>query len=191
MVIVLLTLAYVIVSHKMLGQVQEQGKIARESADAALLNARAVINAERARLAVELKLSPFLGNVTVREDKMIAHINVRCTNIGRTPAWIFGVIADIQLVDIIPDAPFFSLQGEGKPTPQYLPVGDSISEQFSLLCEGAWTLDKDILIHGEAQFRDVYDKEGSSTFGYTLSPDLKNLYRVVDVAAYNRNTYED
>src|ERR1035438_6553917 len=76
-------------------------RAAKKSAAAALLNAQAVINAERARLAVDLELAPLFGNVLFGQGEMVAHFTVKCTNIGKTSAWVYRILADFRSVEII------------------------------------------------------------------------------------------
>ncbi len=172
---------------------KKTASIAKYAADAALLNARAVINSESARLAVELDLSPLLGYAEMKGDKAIAYCVVKCRNVGRTPASVYEVIADFQMLDVIPDTPMFSENAEVNMTPRNLePDGGRFEETFSLLCVGEWSFRKQCLIHGVVKFKDVFDRDGKATFGYILQPDFQTIYRLeADFRAYNRNTYKD
>lgn len=193
--IAFLTLIYVGVSWFTLRKISKQAEIAEKAADAALLNARAVINAERARLAIDVEMSPFLGDLAVRDGEMVANFNLTCINVGKTPAWIYDVVVDLQCLMVIPDYPKFSEAAEVHSKPRTLQPSErdpkGFSQAYSLLCKGEWGFDKQIVICGSVKFRDVFEKNGRSTFGYTIRADGKNVDRIDDLPAYNRNTYED
>jgi hypothetical protein len=166
-------------------------RAAKKSAAAALLNAQAVINAERARLAVDLELAPLFGNVLFGQGEMVAHFTVKCTNIGKTSAWVYRILADFRSVEIIPQKPTPPDAFDIHATPRNLRVDEAFSESFSLRCIEGYDIHKQLLIHGAVEFRDVYEKIGYCNFGYTVSPDGKALYRIDYPFAYNCNTYED
>jgi hypothetical protein len=70
----------------------------QQAADAALLNARAVIGAECARLAIDIELSQLLGNVEFKDSGSVAHFIVTCRNCGKTPAWIYEMLEITRLL---------------------------------------------------------------------------------------------
>jgi hypothetical protein len=160
-----------------------------KAAGAALLNAQAVIGAERARLAIDIELSPHLGNVEFKDSGSVAHFIVTCRNCGKTAAWIYEVLADYKIIERFPPYPAFSNHAERRFTVHYLNSGEPFSDNFSLtgVDEGGSRL----LIQGVVKFRDVYDKKGKSTFGYWVREDGKTIDRIEESVAYNRNTYED
>ena len=75
--------------------------------------------------------------------------------------------------------------------PRYLAAGDEpLVDSYRLDCANEYDPAQYVLIYGVVGFSDVYENDGSCTFGYTIRPDRKNVDRVPDVA-YNRNTYEE
>jgi hypothetical protein len=161
----------------------------QQAADAALLNARAVIGAECARLAIDIELSQLLGNVEFKDSGSVAHFIVTCRNCGKTPAWIYEMLADYKIIEGFSPYPAFSDHAETRFTVHYLDSGNPFSENFSVTSanEGGTRL----LIQGVVRFKDVYDKKGKATFGYWVREDGKTIHRIEESVAYNRNTYED
>jgi hypothetical protein len=75
------TAYYVVVTHRMLGQIASQAETAKDSAKAALLTANVAINAERAWIGV------WFENISNKRDREALY-SINVTNRGRTPARI-------------------------------------------------------------------------------------------------------
>lgn len=100
------TLAYVIVSYYTLRKIAEQAEIAVKSANAALLNAQAVINSERPWLVIKIERGTQLAG---------GPFQFVAVNQGRTPAEIvscrFAFITTATDVDDVPDVPDYGPYG--------------------------------------------------------------------------------
>jgi hypothetical protein len=169
-----------------------QSILLRRSANAALLNARALMNTERARLAVDIELAKHGGMIQGDQDFTV-NFTVRCSNIGRTPAWIHEIMADVRMFYDLPyKQPEFTADRAEHMHPRYLAAGDEpLVDTYSLGCANEYDPAQYVLIYGVVGFSDVYQKDGYCTFSYTIRPDRKGVDRVPDGAGYNRNTYEE
>ncbi len=194
----LLTLALVIVAgfaakaaFASLDQIKKQAKAAEDAAQAALLSAKAIIGAERARLAINVELSQFLGGVEDTDTKSDARFTITCRNCGKTAAWIYETVADYAIIDGLPHHPVFSRASETKFGIHYRDSGESFTEPFALTIPAPYDGSKRRIIQGVVRFNDVYDKKGEATFGYWILEDLTTIHRIEESVTYNRNTYED
>jgi hypothetical protein len=174
-----------------IGLIIWQSTLLRKSANAALLNAKAVIGAERARLAIDIELLQLFGSVGFRDDGTVARFIVQIRNCGKTAAWIYEMVADCKIVERFPPYPAFSDSRETRLAVHYLNPGEPFSDNFSLTGDGTYKDGRRLLIQGVVRFKDVYDKKGEATFGYWVREDGKTIHRVEESVTYNRNTYED
>jgi hypothetical protein len=187
--------------HRQAVQVREQTTIFRESAeaaksaaDAANLNAKTLINIERAWIEVYLKLGP---NPSIVEhsssgapDTTTVSLGFTCTNHGKTPAWItmkqIGMMIlheHIAVPDELPGETEFPLIG-----PELVAAGTDMPHTGHLNCEGRITKGHPALVYGKVSYLDIFRERRTTTFGFWIS-EARKLDRLPFVyPAYNEHT---
>ena len=202
--LVLVGVVGIIVAIRTLGDLHAQTEIASKAASAALLNAQAVINAERAWIVVELHPLAHRdedgqwidegGRRLTTEDivagKHMAY-SLRIKNMGRTPAQIlryqFGYtcLAD-GVKDLPPNSDGDTAQtGEFK---HFLPNGSDPMEILPALDAAIYMRDyrteidelkRTALFHGWVKYRHMFSMdECQSDYCYVYRPSLKTFMRV-------------
>lgn len=84
-----------------LNQIKDQARSGRDAATAALLNAQAVINAERAWILAQLESDTNLPGpicLTNHPPETTAVLKLICRNEGKSPAWIDNVYGRMDVV---------------------------------------------------------------------------------------------
>jgi hypothetical protein len=173
---------------------RRQTKATEDAANAALLNAQALIKAERAWIMVDLEWpnssKPTQTFSNSGEPITSVPFLLRCFNEGKTPCWITGKRVCAQIVDTIP----------GKPEMEKLPAmwtgldPVKVGKEASLL-QGATGLsghlrdDQTLIIWGVVTYRDAFNENLETLWGYYCQPKTggPHLHRIHE-AAYNRNT---
>jgi hypothetical protein len=189
----------IVVAIRTLNVIKRQTDAAESAANAAKLNAEALINAERVWIMIELQPVPGMGGVMDVEEvakhivDVISHttsFNVRliCKNDGRTPAWITEKRACIDVVDSLPDTPNWDAVGIIQTEPEPLAVGE-VGEPTdkSLTCNKARDPGKITVVYGIVRYRDVFAPDRATTFAYTIRVDGR-LERLAGYPEYNKNT---
>ena len=184
------------------GDTQRALTYAKQSADAALLNAQAVMNAERAWVMVDI--SDPVANITVTNatnpDRTMSSVRFSLSyrNEGRTPCWIVEKCIWFKIVDKIPAHPVFE-----EPTARYdslEPLLTTYRPSFivSLTCEGELVVSLSTvpverragsntpIIYGYIKYRDTFSTERETRFGYRTMVD-GTLVRIKSTA-YNNHT---
>jgi hypothetical protein len=187
-----------------------QTSIAQVSAQAALLSAQAVINAERAWVMVDVrfvppfhlaKLSSSDGSVHTR-----AKMEVSIKNCGPTPAWVVEQYICLRVADFVvmskeeyltPKFPHFAEDGP------YAGHGRVSSANYSILplvqgqepvkweadlSDPGWaTEDNGLYVHifGVVRYRDAFSRSRETYFGYSV---WKGELERMPSEAYNKNT---
>ena len=166
---------------------------AKETAEAARLNADAFINSERSWIMVELEPMPGYGERIHRGWTTAAtHVPVRvaCRNEGRSPAWITEKRACLKIVDSIPPEPNLESIADVDPDLDAVAVGKSARAwDVTLSCEGRAGVEDHVtmlLIYGVVKYRDAFSRKHSTTFGYVLGVNDR-LKRITDYPKYNEN----
>lgn len=94
-------------TEKALHWAKESAIAAKTSADAGLLNAKAIINAERAWITASLNWQSTAGRIIQGEDESALNVRFVFENQGRTPAWITSRVYGCIIRDKVPEEPDF------------------------------------------------------------------------------------
>lgn len=192
--LIIVALLGVKVANDSLKEVKRQADSTEKAANAARDNALAVINAERALILPELER---LGGITVNSvergsETFSIFANIICGNHGRTIAWITEVRAGVIVTDEplasspplakadIVDAGVFPVLRNGNRTINHADFKHEgrIESYYGRL----------IILFGSVSYRDIYQKERTSTFGYRLNADRSRLIRLVNYPKWNEST---
>lgn len=173
---------------------KRQTKAAEDAAEAALLNVKALIKSERAWVMVDLewpnssKPTHTVGNSG--EPFTSVPFLLRCFNEGRTPCWITRKRICAQIVDKIPERPELE-----KLPPMWAGVDPvRVGKEASVLngatgLPGHFRDDQTIIIWGVVSYRDAFNENLETLWGYYYQPKSSGpyLHRIPE-AAFNRNT---
>lgn len=167
-----------------------------KSARAALLNAQAVITAERAWIMADLSwygdsLRIFEGTGTfwggpMVETTDIQNIKLTCKNQGKTPAWVDRVHGQVDIVDsgsVMID-PILRKGHHGPMGP--LGAGEEQSRSLELRCEGHRRPGEFLSVYVVIEYRDIFGKKRETHLGYSVSEN--SLDRQNGAPGRNRNT---
>jgi hypothetical protein len=171
--------------------------VAQKGSDAALLNAQAVINAERAWITAELGwyegtpnrvlLGAYKKFGKTQLDSVTANMKITYKNEGRTPAWIDNVYGRMDIVSAASETQEYGKSEFGQFGPVD-PIGAGVekSRSFCLNCEGRVEEGKFLSISVIVAYHDILGQKRETTLGYSL--DLKgNLCRQDGLPWRNRN----
>jgi hypothetical protein len=166
------------------------------AAKAALLNAQAVITAERAWVMADLSYSgeypqvlegegTFYGGPILKTTE-VSNIKLTCRNQGRSPAWIDMVRAQVDIVDSksVSMSPVLREGNRGPMGP--IGAGGEISRSLELRCEGHREQNEFLSIYVLIEYRDIYGEKHETHLGYSVSG--KSLMRQNARPERNRNT---
>lgn len=175
----------------------DAARVAKHSARAAWLNAKAIVNAERPWIVPSLERDVLVPGMRIRDSsgaaKVAAHPDVEfqlvLKNVGRTPAHILSVVAAqafTQRGEDLPDIPKF---GPEPPFNQQriLSPGEPMTlepwafQSRVVLMDGKW--DQVIVeptrwwwFYGRARYKNVLDgREHETRFCYLYIPDLSDF----------------
>jgi len=169
---------------------------AAQSAEAALLNARALINAERAWIMADVNWEPRCMGLMRSESSggrttTNARVNVSFRNKGRTPAWITEIAIKMQVTNAGP-----SQQPDTKGAEMlYGPIPLVPDEEhphvrtFEISADGWPDKGWATLIYGVVKYRDVFAEnrpDRETWFGYRVTSE-RSLERMAH-PEYNKNT---
>lgn len=188
-----------ITAYAVFRQVKESAEAtiaAKNAAEAAQLNAQAVINAERAWIIAELGL--FGETVGVIEGEgyfqseapikctQVMNVKLTCKNEGKTPAWIDHVRAVLEIVDpnSVRVEPETSKWTHGPMPP--IGSGQERSRSLELRCNGHAEDHEFLSISVLVEYRDIFDKKRETWLGYSVSGG--QLVRQNGLPHRNRNT---
>lgn len=210
---VCLTAFYALTSHKTLKALEDQGRHAKEEAEArdtqfaqqlkvsqdaataASLNAQAVINSERAWVFADLL--PTIGHARfLGEGTTSIFARINCKNVGRSPAWIFEVRVRFKFVEAdklsaIP--PLEEAEEIWAGTHPIAPTDEPFSSDCTLAAEGIQGIDSITgewaVIFGVVKYRDIYNESRQTTFGYRMLPGTDTRFtRLINYPKYNEST---
>ena len=176
---------------------------AKRAAEAATLNAQALINSERAWVMVDLERRPpgTGGVLTGRSrsgggpERHFVYLSVRCmcSNQGQTAARVIEKRCAMIVVngdDKLPDSPNLDIEIQD-PIPHYLKAnGDPWNGDWTMETEGTEfpAEGKLFVIYGVVRYRHLFSDEiAQTTFGYSLRFD-GTLRRLIGKSKYNENT---
>jgi len=163
---------------------------AQKSADAALLNARAVINAERAWVLVELEPVPGfsvmkLGEGAEGNPYNTASFRLKYVNEGKTIAWINEILACFQVVKELPEKPDFAALEILNREPKWVKSKGSRYLDETLETKGQVAVGDMSIIWGVIRYRDAFG-EHETIFGFRIP--LDGQFKRLRNPAYNQIT---
>jgi hypothetical protein len=175
-------------------EIGKQTKASKDAASAALLNAQAVITAERAWVMADLDGAPlaifeatgtFWGGPLV-ETTEIQNVKLTCRNQGRSPAWIDRVRAQVDIVDSdsVSIDPILRKGTHGPMVP--LGAGEEESRILKLRCEGRRKPEEFLSIYVLIEYRDIFGEKRETQLGYSVHDNL--IHRQNGLPGRNRNT---
>lgn len=173
---------------------KRQTKATEDAANAALLNAQALIKAERAWIMADLEW-PNSSKPTQTVNNSGEPITsvpflLRCFNEGKTPCWITGKRVCAQIVDTIPEKPEMEKLPAMWTGLDPVKVGKEASFlQGAIGLSGHLRDDQTLIIWGVVTYRDAFNENLETLWGYYCQTKTggPHLHRIGE-AAYNRNT---
>lgn len=188
-VYICLTGALVVIAAFSLRAIWIQAVQTKTAAEAALLNAKALINIERAWMGIYIQLAPRLS-IAEHSASTTVTLEFTCTNHGKTPAWInlaeIGVIIlseRIAVPNSMPETKSFPVIG-----PELVPAGKDMAREGQVVCEGKITRDHPALVYGKVTYFDILHEPRLTTFGFWINED-RTVDRLPFVyPAYNEYT---
>ena len=183
----------ILVARRTLNTIEKQTKATEE-------NVNALINSERAWIMVDIELDPECRGI-VETTKMIGDLlehNTNlpvvciCRNQGKSPAWITNKRIKFEIVDSIPAAPKLESTDLFQTELEPLAAGGDSRTKIDCNCGGRLDLPQIGIIYGVVEYRDIFGRPRSTTFGYvvtmlnTLLP--QRLERISGFHKYNENT---
>lgn len=196
------------------GHTERAAQSAKESSDAALLNAKAIINAERPWLFIEIKTT---AHPPVHPGVVPEHMNfcVNFRNWGKTPAEVVGFDQHLDCTKDtmdLPSPPGYSLEGQVMVHTRMVPPGESWENPgepcfspHTFLVDDQWkdirNSQKRFMYWGRIQYRDLIEESKTihelkkdrpitiheTCFCYFWSPPL-NEFLVAGPVGYNGHT---
>jgi hypothetical protein len=182
-----------------LGFVAFQTLATAKAARAALLNAEALINSERAWIMAELRsygkyseqfeiaegMAEYSGEGLV-ETTSVKHVKLVCKNQGRSPAWIDRVYGQLSIVNSTTVAMDPSKAGNHGPM-QPIGPGGKRSRSLELECRGIRKSGEFLSIYVVIEYRDIFGRERETFLGYSVHDD-GSFGRQFGFPERNRNT---
>jgi hypothetical protein len=182
-----------------LGFVAWQTWSTARAAKAALLNAEALINSERAWIMAELcsygKYSEQFeiaeGTAEYREEGSVETTRVNlvklvCKNQGRSPAWIDAVYGQLSIVNSTTVAMAHPKAGNQGPM-QPIGPGGKRSRGLELVCRGIRKSGEFLSIYVVIEYRDIFDRKRETCLGYSVHEN-GSFGRQFGIPERNRNT---
>ncbi len=164
---------------------------AQKSAEAALLNAQALINAERAWIVVTVENVPgFSGTVITGESgdgtrSTSARFRLKYTNEGRTISWIDEKLVCLRIVneDGLPKQPEFSAVKRLDRGPECLASKGAGYSDETIYADGHEQDGQMSIVLGMFNYRDTFGPH-STVFCFRITPDYK-FERLAGHPSYN------
>jgi hypothetical protein len=169
-----------------------QTNIARDAANAALTNAQAVLNTERAWILTDLEWPNPI--ITYGMEYFTLRCDIVCINAGRTPAWIsekrIGIFKGKEPFPRYP--PLDKTQIVFAGVEPLTVTGKSILKDAEASHPGVLeqhTAEEGalVVIFGSVTYRDIHDLRHTTTFGYKLNAERTRLTRLVGYPEWNKN----
>jgi hypothetical protein len=186
-VMAILTTFYVVISYFGFRAIKRQADIAEKPANA-------VVNAEAAWIMVKITLFSGTGAEAIRENEdagrktTSAFITCHCQNRGNTPGTVIEKRIGLATVTSLPTKPDLSGTIVFQAEPELLAGGQESHRHFDI-GGNPREFGKTTIIYGIVRYRDVFDRDRYTTFGYMLSPDKPpRIERIPNYPQYNENT---
>jgi hypothetical protein len=182
-----------------LGFVAWQTRATASAAKAALLNAQALINSERAWIMADLcsygkdpeifeiveGTADYRGEGSVETTK-VRLVKLTCKNQGRSPAWIDVVYGQVRIVNPTTVATDPLKEGNHGPMEPIGPGGED-SRSLDLECRGTRRGGEFLSIYVVIEYRDIFDRKRETFLGYSVHPN-GSFGRQFGIPKRNRNT---
>jgi hypothetical protein len=173
-------------------------KETKKSSEAALLNARALLNAERAWVMAELDVYGASVAIVETQSRLdgegpfevtrVNHVKLTCKNQGRSPAWIEEVYAQVHIVNATTVETEPELKRKHGPMDPLGPGGEK-SRSLEFVCRGRRQTPDDFLsIFVVVVYRDIFNQRRETSLGYSLRYDDRLMARQFGIPGRNRNT---
>jgi hypothetical protein len=147
-------------------------------------------NTERAWVMTEVIWDTAGGYLLqINNSQMAVDVKVLCKNEGQSPCWI----KEIRLKFEVPQKPLpkepviESGDVDDWRAQRPLGVGQEIGLKWSPIANGLIREGREGVLYGVVTYRDIFDKERTTTFGYSVGL-LNRLVRLKDYPEYNKNT---
>jgi hypothetical protein len=166
-----------------------------KAADAALLNAQAIISSERAWIMVELEWVPACPRITHGASAQVgvgiraytsAGIRFKYTNEGKTIAWIEEKLACFQILKELPKKPNLSVLEIIEAEPEWVGSKREGHLDRTLEAEGQEGMEDISVVWGVIRYRDAFGNH-ETTFGFHVLPDCR-FERLTGLPEYNKTT---
>jgi len=144
---------------------------------AANRTAKYVMNADRAWLMVDVDSVPGMGAAYGSEMVNGVHvantsvrIRIQCRNDGKTPAWITEIRARLNVISGYVKSPDLESTEVLEPNPEPVaPQARSAVHDHTLTCTKIAEPGQILVLYGVVFYRDMFEAERYTTFGYTVS----------------------
>jgi len=163
----------------------------RQAAVAAQASTDVVINSERAWISADISFQTgahiFDGTSGNGSMTTGVYVELMCSNQGKSPAWIIEKRAAFRIVKELPQEPDMSSAEIIQHEPEPMAAGASSTYKWSTVCEGRHGPHTCTLLYGIVKYRDIFEKERETRFGYFLTVN-NELERLAKFPRYNLNT---
>lgn len=166
-------------------------KAARDSANAALVSAKAFTDAERAWIITEIawQAGPHILEGDGTEGKSTGvFVTYTCHNLGKSFAQVTEKGYVFKIVNSLSPEPDFSEMDVFHYAAEYVKSGEStVPYKLTPICKGHRRPDSLMVIYGKVKYRDVFG-EHETRFGYSIS-GMGNLERLPGDSYKNYNQH--
>jgi hypothetical protein len=176
-----------------LSQIKKQSASTEKAANAARDNALAVINAERARILVHVKwprdFASYVESVSWGESSYNLFVSVVCRNVGRSVGWIGETHIGLLVAETIPPEVGLSVTTlvEDDVFRPILADETIESSELEITSPVSPVPGKQVFVYGRVDYKDIFEQDRFTTFGYRLMKDRRRFERVT-LPAYNKHT---
>jgi hypothetical protein len=175
-------------TEKALHWAKESAIAAKTSADAGLLNAKAIINAERAWITANVTWQTPAGHIIQNQHESALYVRFTFENRGRTPAWLTSRVYGCFIRDNVPEEPDFNTL---QPTAglAVMVTGAQFIDDTMLADYGDASGAKFVIVYGALTYRDIFNETHSTVFGFRIFPRYKDkIEPFLDFPKYNQYT---
>ena len=166
------------------------------AATAAKNSADALINSERAWVMLELGWYENGLHITeltsiesgLRREFTSVNIKLKCTNAGRSPAWIDNIYW--HLVPLVPPIPEIPDRSAGSDSTWLEPIGPGESKQRVLQAgfPGHRKKTEFITVYVVIEYHDIFKVKRETRAGYSIYADSSEMHRMDARPEWNNNT---
>jgi hypothetical protein len=151
---------------------------------------------ERAWVMADLVCGPnmglLLGDGTDGSNTSVSPIEIRCSNEGRSPAWITEKHLRLEIVDKdkLSSKPYIGPDTLVQNEPEPIAPGKPSTWSGSITGKGHHSLDTMTVVYGVVKYRDIFGKNRETWFAYRVVGYKTNrqLVRLANYPQYNKHT---